>query len=265
MTENRNNESIERITIEQARLVYQDPDALVHFSDAERHTGAPEWWGIANMAEYVENGGHVLVVGCAGGIEAFALLRAGFRVTGIDIVPEFVDAARRQAEAKGVSDRARFEEVDGFDWPLEDSSCNAVTMLANMPAYLPTTEIRRQVLRECRRVLKENGAVFLDCNDRTNPAWRAYTPPEWAPDGSEDLAKKAEWGLSDTPGVIVRPGHPCKGDCTTEHVAPTYEMAPHEAWEEIEGAGLFVHTIIRDRPNARKPWRVHIIATKDQA
>jgi len=255
--------SIDRIALEQTRLKYRDPDALAHFSNPDRHTGAPGWWGIANMAEYVENGGHVLVVGCAGGIEAFALLEAGFRVTGIDIVPEFIDAARRHAEEKGVADRAEFEVVDGFEWPLEGSSCDAVTMLANMPSYLPTTEIRRQVFRECYGVLREHGAVFLDCDDRTNPAWRDYTPPDWAPDGSEDLEKKAAWGVSDVPGVVVRPSHPCRGDATTEHVAPTYEMSPHEAWEEIESARLFVHTVIRDRPSAKKPWRVRIIATKD--
>lgn len=263
MTENRVRDDIGRIAVEQARLVYQDPDALEHFSNPERHTDAPEWWGIANMSEYVEDGGHVLIVGCAGGIEAFALLQAGFRVTGIDIVPEFIEAARRGADEKGVADRTRFEMVDGFSWPLEDSTCNAVTMLANMPSHLPTSEIRRQVFRECYRVLKENGAVFLDCTDRTNPAWGSYRPPEWAPDTSEDLDKKAAWGLLDTPGVIVQPGHPCKGDDTTEHIAPTYEMAPHEAWEEIESTGFFVHTMIRDRPNAKKPWRVRIIATKD--
>jgi SAM-dependent methyltransferase len=264
MTQEEDPRSADRIAIEQARRVYQEGDVLAHFANPDRHGAAAGWWGIANMGEYAPEGGHVLVVGCAGGMESFALLRAGFRVTGVDIVPEFIEAARRQAEAKGFADRARFETVDGFSWPVADASCDAVTMLANMMSYLPTGDIRRQVFRECFRVLKDTGAVLLDCNDRTNPAWRTYTPPEWEPDRSEDVRQKAEWRLTEAPGVSVKPGHPCKGDQNTEAVCPTYEMDPREAWAEIESAGLFVHSVMRSRPQEAKPWRAYIIATKDR-
>jgi ubiquinone/menaquinone biosynthesis C-methylase UbiE len=66
----------------------------------------------------LEEGMRVLDVGCGPGRHAIELARAGMQVTGVDVSPEFLAIAARDAEAGGVS--ASFFEVDARQMPFED-------------------------------------------------------------------------------------------------------------------------------------------------
>ena len=65
--------------------------------------------------------GKAIDIGCGTGTQAIYLARHGWRVTGVDIVDRVLDAARRKADAAGVSvewkrgDVARLGEVAGED------------------------------------------------------------------------------------------------------------------------------------------------------
>ena len=256
-------ERLGKVVIERTRSLYQEPDMLVHYSDPDRDLAGGAKACARSMAEqYVRKGGHILVAGCAGGLEAFWFAEDGFTVTGVDIVPELIKAAREHAKRKGYENRVRFELVDGFQWPVEDEACDGVSMMQNLLTHLPTREIRKTVFAECSRVLKSGGVVMMQAPDRTHPGLTAEKP-EWAPDNPEDIDKKRELNLSKEPGVLVDRVHPCKGDALTQTTYPRYEADPDELTREVRSCGFHVIHVERDE-NPKSLWpTVIVVARKD--
>jgi SAM-dependent methyltransferase len=105
------------------------------------------------------DGQMVMDVGCGSGRLAIPLAKA-FAVTyhGSDIVPEFLDHARRQAPAS-----YRFTLVDGLTIPERDDSADIVTFFS-VATHLMHHETYLY-LEEARRVAKPGGRIvvsFLD-------------------------------------------------------------------------------------------------------
>jgi ubiquinone/menaquinone biosynthesis C-methylase UbiE len=128
---------------------------------------AAEWLGFADLLGIVA-GSEVLEVGSGSGGPAVYLAAArGCQVTGVDLNEHGVRNARNLAEARGLSDRVRFEAVDAsrplpFDENRFDAivSNDAMCHIAGRPA----------VLREWYRVLKPGGrALFTDALVVTGP------------------------------------------------------------------------------------------------
>jgi len=254
--------SSERATIRAVRQLYREPDILRHFGDPDRHGGRGCEWELELARSYVRAGGHILVVGCGGGEESLAFAEAGCTVTGVDIVPEFIEGARRHAVAKGLAERTRFELVEGFEWPVADGSCDGVSMLRNFLSYLPSRAMRHAVFTECVRVLAPGGAALIECGDRTHPG-RLQPPPSWEPDRPDDPMLLAEWGLSDEPGVTARPHHPCKGDANARTLVPTYDGDPREVWAEVGACGLRVVRVYLEEDAAARNPTFTMVAFRD--
>jgi len=73
-----------------------------------------------------EHGPRVLELGCGNGGTSLALAERGLQVTGIDLSPERVDAARREALRKGLTARTTFLAGDLNLMPLSPSSFDCV-------------------------------------------------------------------------------------------------------------------------------------------
>lgn len=86
-------------------------------------------------------GSRVLDAGCGPGLVAEAFLRAGHRVTGVDLSEEMVGRARARCAAYG--DRARFERQSLHD-PLEGPFDAAVSRLVLHHLLDPAAFVRRQ-------------------------------------------------------------------------------------------------------------------------
>lgn len=230
------------------RRLYQEPDVYAHFSNPDRNITAERLEVCTNLlallSRYARQEAHVLVLGCAGGQESFALLRHGYEVTGLDIVPEFVEAARSHALAKGFGDRARFEVVDGYEWPMiADGSVGVVSMMADFVSVAGISrEIRLALFAESRRVLRVGGVVFAEGHDRTHPKLR-LPPPPWRPQTEEDKDLKSAWGLTDEPDVVVDPQHPCSGHLVPATTTAAYKMDAREIWQELEESRLRVVSV----------------------
>ena len=101
-------------------------------------------------------GRDILEVGCGAGYGA--VLLSPFRPNsylGIDLMPEMIDLARKQSGLE----HAEFRVMDAADMsPLPDQSRDLVVIfdiLHHIPEW-------RQVVRECHRVLRVNGKMFLE-------------------------------------------------------------------------------------------------------
>jgi arsenite methyltransferase len=142
-------------------------DAVSSFAGVGYHLG------LARLLE----GEHVLDLGSGSGMDAFAAAtQVGPRgsVTGVDITPEQLAKAERQAFGERVSfQRARIEEL-----PFEDGSFDAV--ISNGVVNLSPD--KRRVFEEAARVLRHGGRLALAdiVTERTIAARTSCQADLWA-------------------------------------------------------------------------------------
>ena len=130
-------------------------------------TTAREWLGFADQLG-IAAGTEVLEVGSgSGGPAVYLAGKRGCRVTGVDVNPLGVRNAASLAEARGVSERVRFEAVDANKpLPFADASFDVVVSNDTM-CHIAN---RAAVLRDWYRVLRPGGrALFSDAMVITGP------------------------------------------------------------------------------------------------
>lgn len=124
--------------------------------------------------------GHVVDLGCGGGIWAKELCRAGYKVTGIDISAAMIALARRRAP------EATFRRGSLFSVKLP--RCDAVTSLGECVNYLfdPSAESDATMHRFFRRMhdaLRSGGLFIFDVrrpNALSAPLQGHRLGPDWA-------------------------------------------------------------------------------------
>ena len=100
----------------------------------------------------------VLDVGCGiGGAVRYIAHQVGCRTTGIDITPDFIQAARTLSEAVDLHDRTDFDIGSALAMPYETGSFDAVI---SIHAAMNIAD-RETLYREMARVLKPGGVLAL--------------------------------------------------------------------------------------------------------
>lgn len=99
---------------------------------------------------------HVVDVGCGiGGASRYIASTVGCRVTGVDLTPEYIEAARDLTRRTGLSDKITYHAASALDMPLPDAAFDAaITLHVAM-----NIKDRSGLYGEVARVLKP-GAVF---------------------------------------------------------------------------------------------------------
>lgn len=127
------------------------------------------------VAEYAEkmlrlvgfaSGQSYLDFGCGNGAAAIHLAsKLGLNMTGIDVDPEQIEAARASSDGTAM---VRFLAVDGTELPFGDNEFDFVA------THMVTHHIPdwRNALRQMLRVLKPNG--YLIYKDFALPKWMAF-------------------------------------------------------------------------------------------
>lgn len=123
------------------------------------------WFFRKALREYldamdIDSSDTVLDMGCGTGVAARTVARrARFsgRVTGIDLSPYLVEAAKRLAEEEGLDARVEFRSGDTRDLDLPDGSFDAVV------AHTLVSHVREpiSVLEEAGRVVKPGGLISV--------------------------------------------------------------------------------------------------------
>jgi MPBQ/MSBQ methyltransferase len=148
--------------------------------------GAPATKHLLDRLE-VGPGVRVLDVGCGiGGASRMAAM-AGAEVTGIDLTPDFVDAAAVLTDRVGLGDRATFLTTPGEELPLEDGLFD-VAMMVHVGMNIPD---KQTVFAEVHRVLAPGGRFGLYEQMRTADGDLPYPLP-WAEDERSSFVERAD-------------------------------------------------------------------------
>lgn len=118
----------------------------------------------------------VLDVGCGiGGPARLAADRYGCRVTGVDLSPDFVSAARELTERAGLAHLVTFALGDGDRLPCDDASHDRA-MLVHVGMNVPD---KAALFAEVHRVLRPGGLFGLFEQMRVGPGDLPFPEP-WA-------------------------------------------------------------------------------------
>jgi len=118
----------------------------------------------------IDSAESVLDIGCGTGIAARAIAsrdRFNGRVTGVDLSPGLIAAARRLAEEEGMSGRIRFETGDTRSLELADESFDAVVA----HTLLSHVDDPSLVLSEARRIVPPGAPVGVFDGDYASLAF----------------------------------------------------------------------------------------------
>lgn len=172
----------------------------------------------------VEPGMRVLDVACGTGNAAMPAARAGAEVTGLDLVPELLEAGRQKAAAEGLE--IEWVEGDAEELPFDSSSFDRVfSTFGHM--FAPR---HRQTADGMARVCREGGAVAICC---------------WTPEGTVGDIFRASSAYAPPPPDYASP--PILWG-TEDHVremfdgASEFDFERHSAtieWDSLEGFADF--------------------------
>ena len=151
---------VERIVgaLTQAGHDIDNLDADVLAAADEFHIGGRE--GTMHVAAAINLGpsDRLLDVGCGiGGAARFLAHSTGASVIGVDLTPEFVNAAKQLSDLVGMGAQVDFEVGSAIDLAFDDDSFDAVTMLhVGM-----NIENKVQMMSELGRVCRSKGVVVV--------------------------------------------------------------------------------------------------------
>ena len=129
--------------------------------------------------------GHVLEIGPGPGYIGLEWLKStnATHLTGLDISPDMLAIAERNANEYGLSDRVEYAQSSGSKMPFEDDRFDAVFTNGSLHEW----ENPRGTFDEIWRVLKPNGRVFISDLRRDMPIfmkwflWLSAEPKEIRP------------------------------------------------------------------------------------
>jgi SAM-dependent methyltransferase len=158
----------------------------------------------------VEPGQAVLDVACGTGNAALPAARAGARVTGLDLVPELLEAGRTKAEGEGLD--VEWVEGDAEALPFGDASFDRVfSTVGHM--FAPR---HRQTADEMARVCRAGAVIGICC---------------WTPEGSVGDVFRASAAYMPPPPEFASP--PILWG-TEEHVREMFDSAKSVEFERRE-------------------------------
>lgn len=110
--------------------------------------------------------GRCLDLGCGEGGDVLWFAAAGWDVTGVDISPTAVRRASAEAEALGLSGRARFVAGDLSEWTTEERLDLVTASFFQSPVPLDRTRILRRVAEQV-----DAGGRLLIVSHADYPSW----------------------------------------------------------------------------------------------
>ncbi len=134
------------------------------------------------LDRYLPRKGTILDAGGGPGRYTIELAKRGYKVVLLDLVPKFLDIAKRNAKKAGVLDRIEFVEGTVEDLPFDDNTFDAVLSLGGVLSHLVKKEKRLRAADELTRVLKPGKPLFISVIGRIHVSMLATIKPGYHDD-----------------------------------------------------------------------------------
>jgi len=109
-----------------------------------------------------EKGSEVLDLCCGGGLYLFGLEKAGYKMTGVDMEPRMLKAARKHAKETG--SKARIVKGDATNLRFKGRSFGAVVFMGAATGHFSMAEVKK-IMGGVHTVLRPKGVVITEVND----------------------------------------------------------------------------------------------------
>jgi len=108
----------------------------------------------------------ILDIGCGGGRHSIPIAKMGANVTGVDISPQMLAYARKNAKKNRCTKNTNFINSSAWDTGLPSKSFDKVLLLGILE-HLPE-EYRKLTIKETKRLLKKNGRLYVVINNKNS-------------------------------------------------------------------------------------------------
>ena len=144
--------------IENNRRFYGSTEQVNHFTNQEFMKVNPLELRVLDHYVRPEAKGKALVLGCAGGREASALLERQWEIVGIDLSEPLIDGARRLFKGNTKANWYCRDVTKGINL---ETRFDFICLWSNLYNLIPTRKLRIQLLKDCRAHLTPQGVCSL--------------------------------------------------------------------------------------------------------
>lgn len=168
-----------------------------HLSEADTYQRQVIWPNLRRLVA-PQPADNILDLACGSGFFSRALAAEGARVIGLDISPELIALAKKQA---GPSERLTFKVSPASKLALADAS---VTKVIAVLALQNIAELK-ETFAEVKRVLKPGGSFYLVLN---HPAFRVPKASAWGWDevAGRQYRRVDRYLSSSKEAIVMHPG-----------------------------------------------------------
>ncbi|XP_011641961.1 ubiquinone biosynthesis O-methyltransferase, mitochondrial-like [Pogonomyrmex barbatus] len=131
--------------------------------------------GLINAGFIVQNpdlpleGIKIVDVGCGGGILSESLARIGAQVTGIDVEPKAIDAAKQHAKLDpDILKRVNYIQTTVEEFSQEQKETYDAVVTSEVVEHVADPEL---FLKECVKMVKPGKSIFITTINRTLTSW----------------------------------------------------------------------------------------------
>ncbi|MDA3814986.1 MAG: class I SAM-dependent methyltransferase [Patescibacteria group bacterium] len=117
------------------------------------------------IEKYFKPGSTVLDVGCGTGRTTIPLYNLGYKVKGVDLVPEMIQNAKKIVQGKELN--IDYEVGDATKLKYEDNFFDNIIFSTNGFGQIPSKQKRSEAIKEMHRVLKLGGHFVLVAHERS--------------------------------------------------------------------------------------------------
>lgn len=143
-------------------LIQKNKESYDTISEHFSGTRAFLWRGLSDFEKYSQDGERLLDFGCGNGrlIEIFKDKKIDY--IGLDISKNLIEITKKkyQDNLPGIVRKAEFLQTDGLSIPFPDEYFDNIYSIAVLH-HIPSIQLRMDLLREFRRVLKPKGKIIL--------------------------------------------------------------------------------------------------------
>lgn len=161
----------------------------------------------------IQKGETILDLACGEGFFSREFYKRGADVIGVDISRELIEIAKKKLEPSKLSTKRK---IEFFSSPasrlnfIKDYTEDAITIIL----ALQNIENIREVLRECNRVLKDRGSIFIIL---THPAFRIPKASSWGWDNTMQFRRIDAYMTEQKIPIEMAPGKQSSLNTLTFH------------------------------------------------